>query len=236
MDMVIPATTNAIFKAYPSDAVVAPYGTYVVDLTQSEEALWANLNTSHRRKVRLALKDGVEITNGINRLTLVHALVNETFQRSKMSFMDYRSFERYVGGLGEHVKVLVAERDATVQGVVVIPFSTFGAYYVYGGSCKQPVTGATNLLHWEAMRRLRELGVKRYDFVGVRMNPEKGSKQEGLRHYKQRFGGVLSEGFMWKLALKPLKFAAYSLAVRLLRGGDIVDQERRKSLKMMAAL
>ena len=33
---------------------------------------------------------------------------------------------------------------------------------------------------------------------------------------------------MWKYSLNSLKYIAYCLAVRLLRGGDIVDLERHK--------
>jgi lipid II:glycine glycyltransferase (peptidoglycan interpeptide bridge formation enzyme) len=85
-----------------------------------------------------------------------------------------------------------------------------------------------NLLNWEAIRQFRDLGVNRLDFVGVRINPEKGSKQEGIMIFKQRFGGKLFQGYIWKYSFRPLKFAIYSLAVRLLRGGDIVDHERHK--------
>jgi len=46
--------------------------------------------------------------------------------------------------------------------------------------------------------------------------------------FKQRFGGQLAQGYMWKYSLNPLKYAVYSMAVRLLRGGDIVDIERYK--------
>ena len=46
--------------------------------------------------------------------------------------------------------------------------------------------------------------------------------------FKQRFGGQLEKGYMWKYSINPLKFAIYSMAVRLLRGGDIVDNERHK--------
>ena len=51
-DMIIPATTNTIFRTYPDGAVAAPYGTYIIDLSQPEETLWSNLNSRHRRKVR----------------------------------------------------------------------------------------------------------------------------------------------------------------------------------------
>jgi hypothetical protein len=38
----------------------------------------------------------------------------------------------------------------------------------------------------------------------------------------------LVEGYIWKYPIRPLKYAVYSLAVRFLRGGDIVDQEKHK--------
>ena len=85
-----------------------------------------------------------------------------------------------------------------------------------------------HLLMWQAMLELRALGVKQFNFTGVRIDPEKGSKQEGILTFKMRFGGTLVQGYMWKYSFRPVKFAAYSLAVRLLRGGDIVDIERHK--------
>ena len=227
-DMIIPATTNTIFRTYPEGAVVAPYGTYILDLDQPEETLFSKLNSSHRRKVRLAMKEGVQIRSGMEYLNTAHELVRNTFKRSRLGFMGYDAFKRFVLGLGENVKIFVAEYQGTIQGCIVIPFSEHSAYYVYGGSIPAPHTGATNLLHWEAIRHFRGFGVKSYDFVGIRINPEKESKQEGLMQYKQRFGGRLVQGYMWKYPMHPLKYAVYSQAVRFLKGGDIVDQEQHK--------
>jgi hypothetical protein len=227
-DMIIPATTNTIFHTYPDGAVAAPYGTYIIDLSQPEETLWSSLNSSHRRKVRLAMKGGVQIRSGPEYLEIAYRLVRDTFKRSNMGFMGFRGFKRYVQGLNENVKIFVADFKGAVQGCIVVPFSEYSAYYVYGGSIQAPHTGATNLLHWEAIRGFRGLGVKRYDFVGVRINPEKGSKQEGLMQYKKLFGGRLVHGYMWKYPFHRMKYTVYCMAIRMLRGGDIVDNEHCK--------
>jgi len=227
-DMIIPATNNTIFRVYPDGAMAAPYGTFIIDLTQAEEALWTNLHSKHRNVIRNAINKGVEIRCGLEHLSTAYELTRETLKRSKLGFMSYGEFERFVRGLNENVKIFVAFNQGSPQGCAVLPFSSHSAYYLYGGSVSSPLTGAMNLLQWEAIRTFRNLGVKRYDFVGVRINPEKGSKQEGLMAFKQRFGGRLIQGYMWKYSLNPLKFAAYSLAVRFLRGGDIVDHERHK--------
>lgn len=226
VDLIMPPSTNTIFRTYPEGAIAAPYGTYVIDLNQSEDALLANFNSSHRRKVRLAVKAGVRIRNGMETMETVYRLIKDTFQRSSLGFMGYDAFKRVIISLGDNVKVLVAEHQGRIQGCIVIPYSEHSAYYVYGGSIPEPETGAMNLLHWEAIRLFRELGVRRYDFVGVRIDPEPGSKQEGLRMFKERFGGRLMQGYMWKYSFHPLKYFVYGLAVRWRRGGDIIDQER----------
>jgi len=227
-DIIIPATTNTIFRTYPNGAIAAPYGTYIIDLTQDEETLFNNFSSSHRRKVRLATKSDVKIRSGVDCVETAYTLVRDTFKRSSIPFMGYAAFKRIMDALGENVKILIAEYQSRIQGCVIIPFSDHSAYYVYGGSIPNPTTGAINLIHWEAIRMFHDLGVKRYDFCGVRINPEKGSKQEGLKNFKERFGPRLVQGYMWKFSLNPLKSVVYSLGVRLLRGGDIVDAEHHK--------
>lgn len=230
-DMIIPATTNTLFRTYPDGAVAAPYGSFIMDLTLTEETLWGNLHPKHRNVVRNAMKKGAEIRSGREYLKTAHKLITDTLKRSKLGFMGYEDFKQFVFGLNENVKIFIAEYQGDPQGCAVVPFSKHSAYYLYGGSVSHPLSGAMNLLQWEAIRSFRSLGVARYDFVGVRINPEKESKQEGLMTFKQRFGGPLTQGYMWKYPLHPLKYAAYSLAVRFLRGGDIVDQERHKLTK-----
>ena len=227
-DMIIPATTNTIFRTYPDGAVAAPYGTYIIDLTQPEEALWDNLHSKHRNVIRNAIKKGVQVLSGMEHVDTAYRLVRDTFKRSALPFMGYDVFMRMVRGLGQNVKVFVADYQGVMQGCAIIPFSNHSAYYVYGGSAPEPLTGAMNLLQWEAIRYFHGLGVKQYDFCGVRINPEKGSKQAGLMMFKERFGPQLIQGYMWKCSLNQIKSAVYSLAVRLLRGGDIVDAEHHK--------
>jgi lipid II:glycine glycyltransferase (peptidoglycan interpeptide bridge formation enzyme) len=131
-------------------------------------------------------------------------------------------------GLGRHVRLLWAVHDGVVQGCAVLPFSTHAAYYVYGGSVPEPATGAMHLMHWEAIASFRAAGVQAYDFVGARIDPEAGSKQEGIATFKARFGGELRRGLIWKAPLRRVPWAVYGLGARLRSGGDIVDQERRR--------
>jgi len=227
-DIIIPATTNTIFRTFPTGAIAAPYGTFIIDLQLPEETLWSNVHSKHRNVIRNAEKKGVLIRRGVEHAESAYRLVRDTFKRSKLPFMDLESFLKMVQGLGSQVEVFVADHENQVQGCAVIPFSNHSAYYVYGGSVPKPLTGAMNLLQWEAIRHFRGLGVRRYDFCGARVDPAKGSKQAGLVMFKERFGPRFVQGYMWKRPLHPLKASVYSWAVGLLRGGDIVDAERHK--------
>ena len=236
-DVIIPGTVNTIFRTYPEGAMAAPYGSYIIDLSQGEEDLWNRVHSKHRNVIRNAMKKDVKVRSGIEYLETAFNLVKDSFRRSAHGFvakmrlemrMDFDSFKRQAYGFGENVKIFVAEYEGAVQGCAVVPFSDRCAYYMHGGSVAKPLTGTMNFLQWEIIRQMRDAGVRSYDFCGARINPEKGSKAEGLIMFKERFGGKLSEGYMWKYSLNPWKYALYSWASGLRSGGDVVDQEHHK--------
>lgn len=227
-DVIIPASTNAIFRTYPDRAVAAPYGTYFIALEKPESALWAAVSASHRRNVRSAEKSGVQVRNAAECVTAAHRIIRDTFAKSSLPFMSFEKFAHLIGGLGGNAHLLVAEWQGKVQCCSVNAFSQHTAYYMYGGSIPDAVPGAMHLLAWEAIRMYRLLGVRRYDFYGARINPAPGSKAAGLAAFKERFGAELDQGYIWKCRISTFKSAIYSIGVRWFRGGDIVDAERHK--------
>lgn len=227
-DVIIPASNNSIFRTYPDGAEAAPYGTYVVDLRQPEEILWRNCNRTSREVIRKAKKDGVFICEGMEYWEPAWALIQETFQRSRMPFMSAAAFQRYLRGLGENGRLMVAEYQGALQSCRLFGFSIHSAYAIYSGNALRHHKGSSKLLYWEAMRSFQSRGVQAFDFYGARVHPQPGSKQEGINLVKEQFGAHLHQGFLWKFPLRRWRARAYSIGVKLLRGGDIVDQERHK--------
>ena len=221
-DMVIPANNTALFRVYPDGAVVAPYGTYIKGLVRSEDILWGELHADYRQNIRKAGKSGVRVKSGIEHLRNSYTLIADTLRRSGQSFRSEAQFYKMVSGLGDNVRIFVAEHQDVLQACMVCPFSQHGAYDWYSGTISKPVRGAMHMLVWEAMRQFREMGVKQFNFTGVRINPEAGSKQDGIRNFKMRFGGGLVQGYMWKYSFHSIKFAVYSAAEYLLMRGKTV--------------
>jgi hypothetical protein len=227
-DVIIPPTNNSIFRTYPDGADAAPYGTYVIDLRQPEDVLWRNIGRKTRQNIGTAQRSGIAVREGMKFLEVAYDLIRETFRRSKIPFMDRAAFERFVSGLGENAKLLRAEHQGVVQSYCLFAFSSPCAYAIYAGNVPHQHQGANKLLYWEAIRLFRGLGVRTFDFFGARINPHKGSKQEGINLLKILMGATLSQGYMWKYSLRPWRACVYSVGVRALRGGDIVDQESHK--------
>src|SRR5690606_9675405 len=103
-----------------------------------------------------------------------------------LPFMSYQAFRRYLDGLGDNGKSITAHYGGVIQSYVIFAFSEYSAYAVYGGNIDNQHQGAIKLLIWEAMRMFKEHGVQRYDFVGARIDPEKGSKQDAINSMKRR--------------------------------------------------
>jgi len=227
-DVIIPPTNNALFRTYPDGARPAPYGSYVIDLRKTEEVLWRSVSKTTRNNIRTAQKDGVTIREGFEFVDPAYELIRDTFRRSKLAFMDRDSFKRFALSLGENTKLLMAEYQGVPQSYSLFGFSTPCAYWIYGGNIHGQHQGAMKLLQWEAILLFRKLGVHRFDFFGARIKPPKGSKQEGINLMKKHLGATLTQGYVWKYTLRPWRAWVYSTSVRVLRGGDIVDQEAHK--------
>jgi hypothetical protein len=115
-DMIIPASTNTIFRTYPDRDIAAPCGTYIIDLNQPEDTMWSNLNAVYRKKNRNSIKKGVPIRSGIEYLDIAYAIIRDTLKRSSLKFMSYKSFKKFVQDLKENMEIFVADYQGTIHG------------------------------------------------------------------------------------------------------------------------
>ena len=219
-DMVIPANNTALFRTYPRGAFVAQYGTFIKNLDKPESLLWSELHSDYRQNIRKATKGGITITSGLDYRDRSYVLIADTLKRSGLSFRKQVQFNSMISGFGENVKIFVAQQGDVLQACMVCPFSQDTAYDWYSGAVPKSARGAMHLLMWEAIRQFSEMGVKRFNFTGVRIDPEEGSKQHGIKNFKMRFGGELVRGYMWGFPIRRLKFAVYSVGAYLLMRGD----------------
>lgn len=233
VDFILMQHTTSLFNAFPKESIACRFGSYILDLSATEEELFSGLHSKHRNVIKKAIKDGIVITKDARNIEDCIHLIQETLVRQGVVFQSSDFFNQLSQNLGENVDFWIAENDSKIQGAAIIVWNKgANAYYLYGGSAIEPHTGAMNLLHWEVIKTMKLRGVLFYDFVGARLNPKEGSKYEGIQRFKSRFGGDLKEGYLWKISINKAKYNLYFNALKIkcyLKGikysGDIIDQE-----------
>jgi CelD/BcsL family acetyltransferase involved in cellulose biosynthesis len=162
-----------------------------VDLTRSEEELWAGLHSSARQNVRKAQAGGVVVRHGrkIEDMRVFHRM-HSKLRKSKyrllaqpMAFFENIFFEF---ARTDGVNVLIAERDGEpIAGIVLLEWNGT-LYYKFNASLDQKYC-PNDLLAWHALLYGRQRGMVRFDF-GL-----SDLEQPGLIRYKRKFATVERE-------------------------------------------
>jgi len=236
-DRILQPENFAIFKATPKSSTIASFGTYYLDLTSAtEDQLFKNLHGKHRNVVRSAEANGVLIKFGKDCILDFYSLFEQTMKRSSLFCEPLSYFKDMFSYMEGNILCAVAYYDEIPQGALFMPFTHYGAYYLYGASAeKMEVNGAMNYLHWEAIKWLKKQQVRRYDFVGARLSDVTGTKLHGIQQFKERFGSSLEKGFLWKMDVNPNRCTAFDLLLKVKTKlnktqmpFDIIDQENLK--------
>jgi hypothetical protein len=236
-DRILPPQTYCIFKAFPDNSVACPFGTYYLDMSLSIDELWLKMHSKHRNVIRNAEKKGCELKIGMEQIDVFYELYVSTMKRASLSYYPITYFLSLKNNMkNSNLICVVAYFDNKPQGALLIPYSHYGAYYIYGSSAESiELTGVNNYMHWEVIKLLKKDGVLRYDFVGARLSDIKNSKLHGVQMFKERFGSILESGYLWKMDLtlrcKFYDCLVYLKAKILFRKNvykDIIDQELSK--------
>ncbi|HVA99381.1 MAG TPA: GNAT family N-acetyltransferase [Bacteroidia bacterium] len=237
-DRIVQPANYAIFKAFPDKSIYTAFGTFFLDLeNNSEEKLFSKLHSKHRNNIRNADRKGCQVEYGKLQIPVFYQLYQQTMARSAMFCEPYNYFERIYHKMNDSNCICaVVYFKNQPMGALLIPFTNYGAYYLFGASAEIIyITGAINYLHWEVIKKLKSQGVKRYDFVGARLSNISGTKLEGIQKFKARFGAELEKGYFWKLDINKFKCFVFDsllfLKLKLNRKSlllDIVDQENKK--------
>jgi hypothetical protein len=228
----------AIFKSVPENSKFAPFGTYYINLDKNtEQELFQKIHPKHRNVIRNAEKHNMILKYGIECIDDFYLLYQQTMKRSNMFCHDISYFNNFFTYLNQSVICGVVYFESKPQGGIFIPYTKYGAFYLYGASAEKiEINGSINYLHWKTIKYLKKKGVKRYDFVGARLSDVSGTKLDGIQQFKKRFGAELEEGFLWKMDLNNNKCNIYDALLNVktkLKGReiplDIIDQENRKA-------
>lgn len=145
-----------------------PKQTLMVDLSNSEEELLANMKQKTRYNIRLAQKKDVKIVKGDGKgLKAFCLLAEETAERDKIKFFPKEYYFELINKI-KKAKIYTAYIGNKPLASAIFYFDEDIVYYLHGcSSSGDRQYMAPYLLQWEAMLDAKKTGARWYDFWGV---------------------------------------------------------------------
>jgi len=213
-DFIYKAQSNVIFNAYPKDSDVVEWGSYVVDITKEPDEIKKAFHRNHKGGINKAIRESIEVTQTKDAKEVYESIKETLLRQKSIHYPSLEYIESLKDKLGDNVCFWVAKKDGVVHGSLITIIDNEWSYNMYAGSSPRPIKGSTILMQYYAMLEMKKRGVKYFDFVGARVNVQKGSKFESLQVYKQRFGAKLIKGYAFRTVINPAKFILFNLVAK----------------------
>lgn len=170
-----------------------PVGSYCLDLSSGEDAIWAAMRTRCRRHIRQSQRLGIRIVP-FSDVHTYHQMLDETMARRWRRTRPERYYRPFIEDLvpQDLLWALGAEYQGQVIAAALLLRDEREVHFVSGASFSRHRSIPTSyLLHWHAIQLAIRAGATMFDFAG------KGDA--GLRSFKQSFSpeGVEYSSLSW---------------------------------------
>lgn len=210
------STASGLFYDTPShNCKRIPFGSHVVDLTLPIDELWKKVHSKHRNVIRNAEKREITVRHGGLELLEDYVLLElDTSRRTGRHPNGREYYKRQIETLRDVVEVYIAYDEDIPQAGAIFFYNMTRCYYMFGATGYQAVNGAANLLIWEAMLNMKSAKIKEFSFVGCRINEDSDSKYHGIQRFKERFGGELIQGYLFRYERFHLMYSLFCKAMQ----------------------
>jgi lipid II:glycine glycyltransferase (peptidoglycan interpeptide bridge formation enzyme) len=196
-----------------SPVFVQPRRTLLMDLSKSDEELFAAMRKKTRQYIHKAERDGVvtEETRDLDRFMKVLGAVG---RRDRFAIRSREYFEKLLAAFGDRALLMLARFGADDAGAMLLVRMADRAWELYGGwSGVHAEARPFYLLKWRAMLRMRQLGARRYDMYGLAEGAD--DPLAGVENFKLGYGGdVVTWIGALETPVRPLLYPLWQLAAR----------------------
>lgn len=173
---------------------LTPIHTLMLDVTQSEEALRAQMHPKGRYNLGLSARHGVRVLESgqMSDLLRFYALFQETALRNDFFAEPYGFFLNLGAALfpTEMARLFLAEWEGQTIAAILVVFFGRRATYLYGGSSAQHRSVMPNYaLHWAAIQAAKARGCLEYDLYGYDPFGRPSHPYAGISRFKRQLGG-----------------------------------------------
>ncbi|MBI4785561.1 MAG: peptidoglycan bridge formation glycyltransferase FemA/FemB family protein [Chloroflexi bacterium] len=179
-----------------------PHTTIHLDLTRDLDTILAQMKPKWRYNIRLAERKGVTVREGqLEDVPTFYRLLQITGARDHFAIHSLAYYRAAFDLLQHHARLFIAEYEREPLAAIFVTAFGAEAIYLYGASSNAHRERMPNhALHWAAMQWAKARGCARYDLWGIgddrpvrSQRPHRSILPDGLRQFKQGFGGQVVE-------------------------------------------
>jgi len=161
--------------------------TYVVDLEQSEEALWKNMGSKSRNVIRKAEENNTRLVTNMDFrqfMTCFYEFYAVLSDKYALAVPNFNSLERMHNN-GQLKLVCAVNGDGKPVLTNILYVTGTKAFYLYSASDDDVGPGVGQFAQWKSMLHLKSLGCMWYDLGGV----QDQNSTDGVHKFKKSLGG-----------------------------------------------
>lgn len=197
-----------------------PEHTRVIDLTQDEQKLRADLASGHRNLINGTERRGITVTHvtGAAGVDILYPMLQDTAQHAHVTFYPKAYYQTLLDTLPENTCVYVAGAEGQPVAAALFYDWMGTRYYAHAGAYQEAnrqVKASVSLV-WQAILDAKANGQKRFDLWGTAPVGDTKHPFAGITKFKAAFGGEPVDYLgTWDIPLKRHKYRAYGVYRRL---------------------
>jgi len=185
---------RSIARHAPVSQQFSPPTTLILDITQKEEKILAEMKPKWRYNINLASRKGVKVREGKDTkdITTFYNLTKEMEKRGGYTGHEFSYYKKMFEVLGgqDILKLYIAEFEGEPLAAILVAYYGHVATYLHGASGNEKrELMPTYALQWAAIQEARTRHCRIYDFWGVASARAKNHPWEGISRFKRGFGG-----------------------------------------------
>jgi peptidoglycan pentaglycine glycine transferase (the first glycine) len=211
----VPLAPEANFRISKDDH--HPQTSLILDLTQSESDMLAQMKPKGRYNIRLAEKHGITVKPSDD-IGAFYDILTKTGNRDGFGIHPKSYYENMLKALGNKAQLLLAEyQNKVIAGGIFVYLDEWGIYYYGASDTEFRNLMAPYLIQWSAITEAKKRGCKYYDFLGIAPENATNHPWAGVTDFKKKFGGAVLEYPVAKdMVLRKFWYALYGF-YRLIR-------------------
>jgi peptidoglycan pentaglycine glycine transferase (the first glycine) len=205
-----PVTQELTSLGFDKTKQVQPTKTLMLDLSQSEEELLAQMHQKTRYNIHLAEKKGVTLLESKQeQFAKFYDLLLDTYRRKEKGLHSRNYYQKLY--LDHISKIYFAEFENRILCANMMIYYGDTMTYLHGGSSSEDKNiMAPHLLQWEQIKLAKAQGYKYYDFWGI-----DEIKWPGVTRFKKGFGGFeVDYSGAWELPVNKALYKVYKIIKR----------------------